>query len=166
MSRVLRNAFLGVVALFLCAPLVIMVGVSLNAKKLLFFPPQGLSLRWYGEMLTQEAWLHPIQNSVVIAACAGVISVSVALPLAYALWRYGLSYARVLYGLGIAPFMLPPVITALGFMIFWATLGHYGRIENDIVAHGIFLVTLPLMTISLGLESTDRAMMEAAQTMG
>jgi putative spermidine/putrescine transport system permease protein len=166
MSRVLRNAFLGVVALFLCAPLVIMVGVSLNAKKLLFFPPQGLSLRWYGEMLTQEAWLHPIQNSVVIAACAGVISVSVALPLAYALWRYGLSYAKVLYGLGIAPFMLPPVITALGFMIFWATLGHYGRIENDIVAHGIFLVTLPLMTISLGLESTDRAMMEAAQTMG
>ncbi len=166
MSVWLRNCFLGVVALFLCAPLVVVVGVSLNAEKRLFFPPEGLSLRWYAEMLTQSAWLQPIENSLVIALCAGVISVSIALPLAYALWRHRLYYARVLYGLGIAPFMLPPVITALGFMIFWASLGHYGRIENDIIAHGIFLVTLPLMTISLGLESTDRAIVEAARTMG
>lgn len=166
MSTALRNCFLGAVALFLCAPLVVVVGVSLNAEKRLFFPPEGLSLRWYGEMLAQSAWRDPIENSLLIAACAGLISVSIALPLAYALWRHRLFYARVLYGLGIAPFMLPPVITALGFMIFWASLGHYGRIENDIVAHGIFLVTLPLMTISLGLESMDRAIVEAARTMG
>jgi len=166
MTRGLRNGFLALVALFLCAPLVVVVGVSLNAEKRLFFPPEGLSLRWYGEMLAQAQWRGPIENSVVIAACAGLISVSIALPLAYALWRRRLFYARLLYGLGIAPFMLPPVITALGFMIFWASLGHYGRIENDIIAHGIFLVTLPLMTISLGLESTDRSMVEAARTMG
>lgn len=166
MTNAARNCFLGAVALFLSAPLIVVIGVSLNAKKRLFFPPEGLSLRWYADMLGEAAWRGPIENSVVIAACAGLISVSVALPLAYALWRHRLFYAKVLYGLGIAPFMLPPVITALGFMIFWASLGHYGRIENDIIAHGIFLVTLPLMTISLGLESTDRAMVEAAQTMG
>lgn len=166
MSTALRNAFFALVALFLSAPLVVVVGVSLNAEKRLFFPPEGLSLRWYGEMLADSAWRGPIENSLVIALAAGLISVSIALPLAYALWRFRLFYARILYGLGIAPFMLPPVITALGFMIFWASLGHYGKIENDIIAHGIFLVTLPLMTISLGLESTDRSMLEAAQTMG
>lgn len=166
MTAAARNCFLGAVALFLAAPLVVVVGVSLNAEKRLFFPPEGLSLRWYGEMLAESAWRGPIENSLVIAACAGLISVSVALPIAYALWRHRLFYAKVLYGLGIAPFMLPPVITALGFMIFWASVGHYGRIENDIIAHGIFLVTLPLMTISLGLESIDRSMVEAAQTMG
>lgn len=166
MSRALRNVFMSLVGLFLAAPLVVVVGVSLNAEKRLFFPPQGLSLRWYGDMFAQSAWRDPIENSLVIALCAGLISVSIALPLAWALWRYGLAWARLLYGLGIAPFMLPPVITALGFMIFWATLGHYGRIENVIIAHGIFLVTLPLMTISLGLEATDRALIEAARTMG
>lgn len=166
MSRALRNCFLGAVGLFLCAPLLVVVGVSLNAEKRLFFPPEGLSLRWYGDMLGEVAWRGPIENSLIIALCAGFISVSIALPLAYAMWRHRLFYARLLYGLGIAPFMLPPVITALGFMVFWASLGHYGRIENDVIAHGIFLVTLPLMTISLGLESTDRSMLEAAQTMG
>lgn len=166
MRRGLRNLFLAAVALFLCAPLIVVVGVSLNAKKRLFFPPEGLSLRWYGDMLLENAWRHPIENSLIIASTAGLVSVSIALPLAYALWRYRLFYAKLLYGLGIAPFMLPPVITALGFMIFWASLGHYGKIENDIIAHSIFLVTLPLMTISLGLESTDMAMVEAARTMG
>ena len=78
---------------------------------------------------------------------AGVVSVSIALPLAYALWRHRVFYAKALFALGIAPFILPPVITALGFLIFWGSLGYGGRIENTIISHGIFLVTLPLMTI-------------------
>lgn len=166
MSQLARNLFFAAIALFLCAPIVVVAGVSLNAEKRLFFPPEGLSLEWYGEMVTQAAWRGPVENSLIIAAGAGLVAVSIALPLAYALWRFRLFYAKALYGLGIAPFMLPPVITALGFMVFWATLGHYGQFENVIIAHGIFLVTLPLMTISLGLESIDQETVEAAQTMG
>jgi len=166
MTRTLRNLFLAAVALFLAAPIGVVLGVSLNAQKRLFFPPDGLSLRWYGEMAAQAAWRGPIENSLVIAALAAAVSVSVALPLAYVLWRYRLFYAKLLFGFGIAPFMLPPVITALGFMVFWASLGHYGQFENVVIAHGVFLVTLPLMTISLGLESIPGAMVEAARTLG
>ena len=51
-------------------------------------------------------------------------------------------------------------------LIFWTTVGGHGQIENVIVAHAIFLVALPLMTISLGLEAIEHEMIEAAQTMG
>lgn len=165
-DRVLRNLYMGAIAAFLAAPIAVVLGVSLNARERLFFPPQGLSLRWYGETVMDDGWRTSIEYSLLIAGLAGVVAVSVALPLAYALWRYRLVYAKLLFGIGIAPFMLPPVITAVGFMTFWATVDNYGQIENVVIAHGIFLVTLPLMTISLGLESTDRAMVEAAQTMG
>lgn len=166
MSRLLRGAFMSAVALFLAAPLVIVAGVSLNAKKRLLFPPEGLSLTWYGQLFADNGWRHAMLNSLTIAAFAGVVSVSVALPVAYFLWRRKIFYARALYAMGIAPFILPPVITALGFLIFWVSVGHIGHIENTIVSHGIFLVTLPLMTISLGLESIDTALVEAARTMG
>ncbi len=166
MSRGARLAFFLAVAAFLVAPIVVVAGVSLNAKKRLFFPPEGLSLHWYGEMVLESAWRGPVENSLVIATLAGVVSVSVALPIAYALWRYRIVYAKALFSVGVAPFMLPPVISALGFLIFWGSIGHYGRIENVVVSHGMFLVTLPLMTISLGLESIDREMVEAARTMG
>jgi putative spermidine/putrescine transport system permease protein len=166
MHRALRNLYFALIALFLLGPIILVAGVSLNAEKRLFFPPEGLSLRWYGDMVMDSAWRSPMQTSLGVAAIAGLVSVSVALPLAYVLWRWRLRLAKVLFGLGIAPFMLPPVITALGFMIFFASLGHYGRIENVVVAHGIFLVTLPLMTIALGLDSIDPAMVEAAETLG
>jgi len=166
MNKTSRNIFLGLVIFILISPLVIVSGVSLNAKKRLFFPPEGLSLRWYVELLSERDWLIPVQNSLTVAVSSSLIALSIALPLAYFLWRYRVFYARVLFTLGISPFILPPVITALGFLSFWATVGLYGNILATIISHSIFFVTLPLVTISLGFESIDHEIVEAAETMG
>ncbi|KKL10339.1 hypothetical protein LCGC14_2556820, partial [marine sediment metagenome] len=107
-----------------------------------------------------------VQNSLTVAVSSSLIALSIALPLAYFLWRYRVFYARVLFTLGISPFILPPVITALGFLSFWATVGLYGNILATIISHSIFFVTLPLVTISLGFESIDHEIVEAAETMG
>ena len=136
MNRALRQIFLSLVMLFLLSPIVVVGGVSLNAKKALYFPPQGISLAWYVELFTESAWLVPVENSLVIAALSSLMAVSIALPLAYFLWRYGVFYARVLFMLG------------------------------TVVSHAIFFVTLPLVTLSLGFESIDREIVEAAETMG
>ena len=166
MSAFPQRLFLGLMLSFMAAPLIVVAGVSLNAKKRLLFPPQGWSLHWYQELLTQREWLLPVQNSVLIAAAASVLALSIALPLAYFLWRYKIRYAKALLALGVAPFMLPPVITALGLLSFWVTLGAYGQFWAVIISHAIFLVTLPLVTIALGLESIEPEWLEAAQTLG
>ncbi len=164
MNGWLRNGFLSAVVVFLAAPLVVVAGVSLNAKKQLLFPPEGLSFRWYVELLTAGDWLNAVKNSLIIAFSSGLLSLSIALPLAYFIWRYRVFYARALFTLGVAPFMLPPVITALGFLVFWVTVGLYGRLPATVISHAIFFVTLPLVTISLGLESIDAEIIEAAET--
>jgi len=166
MNKALRQLFLALVLIFLASPIVVVGGVSLNEKKSLYFPPQGFSLNWYVELFTESAWLIPIENSMIIATLSSLAALSIALPLAYFLWRYRVFYARALFMLGIAPFMLPPVITAIGFLTFWATVGLYGQMVATIVSHAIFFVTLPLVTISLGFESIDREIVEAAETMG
>ena len=166
MNRSLRNLFVTFTLIFLISPIVVVGGVSLNAKKVLFFPPQGFSLAWYVELFTESAWLIPVKNSLIIATLSSLVALSIALPLAYFLWRYRVIYARALFMLGISPFILPPVITALGFLAFWATVGLYGQIVATIISHAIFFVTLPLVTISLGFESIDREIVEAAGTMG
>ena len=166
MSALLRRLFMAVMALFLAAPLAVVAGVSFNARKQLLFPPEGFSFRWYEELFTSAAWLVPVRNSLTIALVSALVALSVAVPIAYFLWRRRVFYARALFTLGIAPFILPPVITALGFLIFWATVGLYGRMEAVMVSHGIFFVTLPLVTVSLGLESIEPEVVEAARTMG
>jgi len=165
-NRTLRNLFMGAIFLFMSMPLLVVGGVSLNAKKRLFFPPEGLSGRWYVEMFTDKAWLVPLEHSLLIATLASLFALSVAMPLAYFLWRHRVFYARLLFTLGVSPFILPPVITALGFLTFWVSVGGYGQLYSVIISHGIFFVTLPLVTLSLGFESIDQEIVEAAQTMG
>ena len=67
----------------------------------------------------------------------------------------------------LAPFILPPVITALGFLtLLGARSASTASLGRRSISHAIFFVTLPLVTLSLGFASIDRALVEAAATMG
>lgn len=165
-NRVVISVFMGLVGLFLFAPLVVVAGVSINEKQTLVFPPQGFSLSWYGQIFLDAEWRDALISSVFLAVFAAGLAVLIALPLAWFLWRRVAPWARLFQLLGISPFILPPVITALGFLSFWSTLGLFGAPWTAVVSHGIFFVTLPLITVTLGFASIDRSLMEAASTLG
>ncbi len=162
----LRNSFLAAVLLFLSAPLIVVAGVSLNSQRSLIFPPQGLSLTWYVELFTRQEWLLPMGRSMAIALLSAALAVSMALPLAYGVWRQGGRYTQALFWLGLAPAALPPVITAISYLSFWAAVGLYGQIQATLLSHAIFLLPLPLVLMTLGLRSIDPKVAEAAQTLG
>ncbi|MFT4795607.1 MAG: putative spermidine/putrescine transport system permease protein [Paracoccaceae bacterium] len=154
------------VGLFLALPLVVVLGVSVNEKQSLTFPPQGFSLAWYGQIFTDDGWRAALMNSLWLAGASAALATCIALPLAWFLWRRVAPWARVVQLLGVAPFVLPPVITALGFLTFWASSGLYGQPWTAVISHGIFFTTLPLVTLTLGFSSIDRSLTEAAATMG
>ena len=164
--RFIRNAYFLIFALYLIGPILVITAVSFNAKKFLSFPPVGFSFRWYAEIFVANDWFGSLLNSLLIAACSAGLSVLIATPIAYVLWKSGLRYAKAIFAFGIAPFILPPVIMALAFLLFFATVGMHGWTINVIIGHAIFLLALPLVTISLGLESVDKSFVEASQTMG
>ncbi len=166
MTRIWRAALFTLVGLFLAAPIVVVAGVSINHRKSLVFPPEGFSMSWYAQIVTDAGWRDALFASLSVATGAAVISVLIAFPLAWFAWRWYAPWTRIFQVLGIAPFILPPVITALGFLTFWATTGFYGNPLTVVIGHGIFFVTLPLVTISLGFAAIDRALIEAAATMG
>lgn len=167
MSQVtLRRIIFTLVALFLAGPLVVVAGVSVNEKQSLTFPPQGFSLNWYYQIFADDGWRAALINSVTLAAASAAIAVLMALPLSWFLWRRIAPWANIFRLLGVAPFILPPVITALGFLTFWATVGAYGQAWTAAISHAIFFITLPLVTLSLGFASIDRSLVEAAATMG
>ena len=82
-ARLLRSVFFAAIALFLAAPLVVVAGVSLNQKKALLFPPEGLSLAWYGQLFIDAGWRNALLASLGIAALSAALAVAIALPLAW-----------------------------------------------------------------------------------
>lgn len=166
MNTLLQRLYFCLIGLFLSLPIIVVAGVSVNEKQTLAFPPQGFSLGWYGEIFANVEWRNALFASITLAALSAAVALTIALPLAWFLWRRDAPWANIFQLLGIAPFTLPPVITALGLLTFWATTGFYGQPATAVISHAIFFVTLPLVTLSLGFSSIDRSLVEAAATMG
>lgn len=166
MSTFLKRLFICAIASTLILPFLIVAGVSINAESNIAFPPSELSLRWYTVLLTESDWLIPIRNSLLIAVVAALLSVSVALAANYVLWRLKSGFGKLIFALGVGPFMLPPIIIAMGASVFWAEMGMYGRVEATVISHGIFFVTIPLVIIARGFAALSDDVVEASRTMG
>jgi len=165
-NNLIGRLVLWIIAVGIIAPIVVVAGVSVGASKTIAFPPDEFSLRWYQTLLTEPDWLRAIGTSLVVALLAAVISVSLALAINYVLWRSKSRFSKLVFSLGLGPFLLPPIILALGASLFWAEVGWYGRIEATVVSHGIFFVTLPLVILSRGFAKITDEVVEAAQLMG
>ncbi len=166
MARPARLVLLAALALFLAAPILVVAGVSLNGSSRMSFPPDNPDLHWYRVFLTDPAWTASVATSLTVAALAGLLSVSVAFPIAYAGWKYGGRAPRLLRAFGCLPFVLPGVVVAIVFLVFWTAVGHGGRIEDTVISHGVVFAALPITTLSLGFASIDQTLVQAARTMG
>jgi putative spermidine/putrescine transport system permease protein len=165
-GRALRILFLGLMAAFLALPIVVVCAVSLNDKRRLAFPPEDPTFKWFVHFFENPQWINALQNSLMVGFAAAAVATALALPLAYALWRHDGRYIRLLASLPVLAFMMPPVIMAIGFLLFWARIGYVGQLANTILSHGVLLSALPLVTTSVGLRAIDRALLDAAATMG
>ncbi|MEC9246729.1 MAG: ABC transporter permease, partial [Pseudomonadota bacterium] len=56
--RIGAVAFVVLTGIFLLAPLVVIVGVSVSESQFISFPPTGFSLRWYEAVLSSDAYLN------------------------------------------------------------------------------------------------------------
>ena len=164
--RTIRTVVVLVVVLFLTGPLLVVGVASFNAERFLDFPVQELSTEWYRQLVTDPQWRSAVNSSLAIGMCSATLAVLIALPLAYGVRTHRPRGSGLFMGLGVLPFMLPPVISAVGALVFWNRVGHVGQIENVIIAHGVFFSTVPLVTISLGLDAIDPSVGEAATTLG
>ncbi len=166
MARAVRVSLLAALALFMAAPIIVVTGVSLNGSSRMTFPPESPDLHWYATFLADPGWRASVATSFTIAALAGLLSVSIAFPIAYADWKHGGRAARLLRAFGCFPFVLPAVVVAIVFLVFWSAIGHGGRIEDTVISHGVVFAALPITTLSLGFASIDPALVQAARTMG
>ena len=67
-------------AVFLLAPILVVVPMSFSTAISFAFPPPGYWLGYYAKYFTSEEWLEPTLNSVVIAFGAMINRLTSVLP--------------------------------------------------------------------------------------
>jgi putative spermidine/putrescine transport system permease protein len=164
--RWLRGLVCVLVAIYMVAPLVIVVIISFSSAAFLQFPPPGLSLQWYQRAATNPAWLHSLTTSVQITVPTALIATLLGTAAALGLSRAQFPGARAIAALLMAPMIVPVIITAAAVFALIQNWGLYGTVPGLVIGHT--LLTIPYVTVTTltALETVDRRLEQAALTLG
>ncbi len=174
----------GLIFFFLIAPIITIIPLSFNAQDFFTFTPEmlaldpaGYSLKHYEDFFTNADWLRPMQNSLIIAPFATIISVSLGTLAAIGLSQSHVPFRRGIMAILISPMIVPLIISATGMFFFYSQMGLWmeetlgiskslsGYIKV-ILAHAALGIPFVIITVTATLVGFDNSLTRAAANMG
>lgn len=169
---ILRTIVVSIYAFLLLAPLVV-IYYSFSPTVVLEMPPTGVTLRWYQNFLAQPRLVAGVWNSLAIALFASLAALAIGVPAALALTRSQLPGRGVLMAMLLSPLTLPGLVLAIGILMVVVVvvqpltqLRLVGGLPPLLAAHLIVTIPWVIRTVVASLETTDRAVEEAARGLG
>jgi putrescine transport system permease protein len=151
---------------FLYAPILLVIGYSFNAGKLVTVW-SGFSLRWYAEAFANEQLMASIGVSLRVAALSATLATVVGTTAALVLVRHARFVGRgALVGLIYAPLVLPEVITGLALLLLFVELGWERGILTVALSHAVLASAWVAVLVQSRLVAFDRSLEEAAIDLG
>jgi glycerol transport system permease protein len=152
--------------LFLLLPIYWLVNMSLktNAEILGGFSlwPRNPTLANYETILTDPSWYMGYVNSLIYVLMNMVISVTVALPAAYAFSRYSFLGDKHLFFWLLTNRMAPPAVFALPFFQLYSAVGLFDTHIAVALAHCLFNVPLAVWILEGFMRGVPREIDETA----
>jgi putative spermidine/putrescine transport system permease protein len=151
---------------FMTLPTVVVVAVSFNPTAILSFPPAGLSLRWYENVLTYPQFQRAAVNSLLVTGGAVLLALPAGTLAALALERGRLRGRGAWAALLLSPLVVPGVAAGLGFLILAAGLGLLRSRIVLVVAHVALVLPFVVRAVWVSVRNLDPALERAAASLG
>ena len=165
-SRILFRVFIVLVYLFILSPVVVVIFSSFNPTNLTLFPPQGFSLRWYGEFFHDPMFMRAFFNiSLKIAVIVSFLSTFLSLFVSIAIVRFrfrGSSWVETFF---LSPMMIPHMLIGISLLLFLSKI-YVGDIYRLILGHMIITIPIAIRAIYSSLSGLNPTLEEAARSLG
>ncbi len=165
--------FCALVLVFLVAPILVIVPLSFNAEPYFTFTegmlrldPDAYSLRWYREIIENEAWTRSLVNSLVIGVSATFLATALGTLAALGLASPAMPARRLVMSLLISPMITPVIISAAGMFFFYSSIGLGQTHLGLILAHTALGIPFVVITVTATLSGFDRNLTRAAASLG
>lgn len=166
-DRFIYLFFVAVVYIFLMTPLVIVLLAAFNSGEYLTFPPEGFSLKWFGNFFQSQPFMDAIKVSLKLAIltmiCVSILGTTAALYVV----RYAGKWKDSLRLIMVSPILLPSILSGIALLLFYYIIGIGTKTFFGLLM-GHVLITLPyaFLNVSSSLYNFDRSMEEAARCLG
>jgi len=169
LSRLRRaglGMLVGLTALFLLVPTLVIVPMSFTTTQTLEFPPVGLTLDWYGRVIDSASWRDALVNSLVVALASA--SLATALGTAAALALHGRRFAGKTAALGllVSPMVTPVIVLAVGMYLQFSSWGLIASHLGLIVAHTVLGIPFVLIAVLASVRMVNPALAAASLGLG
>lgn len=155
-------------AVYLLAPLVVVIPISLTGESYLHFPPDSLSLRWFESVINDPGWRRAAYNSLLTGAIASALTLAIGLPAAFALARGRISTrlkGAILFATTL-PVIVPLVVLALAIYGWLLELQLLGNQFALAAAHATLGLPFLVVIVTAALRDFDIRVERAARSLG
>ena len=151
---------------FLALPTLFVLPVSFTSEAFLTWPPRLFSLQWYELVLNSPIGLAAAARSLLIATITATVAMLIAVPCAFALARDHFAGKQALFGLVVAPMIVPNIFIAVGLFFLFSRIGITGTTIAVVLGHTVIVIPYVVVTVLAVIKGYDRNLDHAAATMG
>ena len=134
----LKGTYLGLILLFLYAPIAVMIVLSFNASKTRA-KWGGFTLNWYKELFTNSPEImQALKVTLEVAVIATAVSVVLGTFAAIGIYASRKNYAKMLVNISYLPMTLPDIVTGVSLMLMFVFVKLPRGMFTMILAHITF----------------------------
>jgi spermidine/putrescine transport system permease protein len=165
LPRHMGRLYVGLVLVFLYAPILVMALMSFNASEFYAFP-LSFTLDWYRKLGANADILSSAWRSVWIAIATTVIATLLGTAAALALFRYNFPGKTFLQAVLFPPIAIPWLIVGTAMLIFFFWVGIGRGTPAVILGHVALALPYVIVVVSARLQTFDVQLEEAARSLG
>lgn len=171
----LRAAYLGAVGLvflFMFTPLIFVSWVSVFQNEVVTFPPQGYTLRWFGNAWTNPAFLNGFLTSIQVGLFSMLAGLALGVPASFAIVRGRFPGREALNAFLASPLIVPGIVAGTAIYIYfvqlelWTGVRAIATLPGFVLAHVALTIPWTVRLVSASLVGVDRSIEEAASNLG
>lgn len=155
-----------VAALFILAPLFVVLVGSLTREEYLTLPTTGLSLRWYAKLRQHPEFLDGFLKSVELGLLSSLLATILGTLGAIGLTRRELRRTTALSILLLSPLVVPSIITAMAILQFFSAIRITSARVTLLAAHTVITVPYVVRTVVASLSLLEENIEWAATNLG
>jgi spermidine/putrescine transport system permease protein len=166
-----RNALLHIyMALFLAymlVPLIVMGGAAFNNSKLpTILPWKGLTSQWFVGMWNDDRIWSSFLSTIIVAIFVALIAVPIGTAGAILINSVSGRWRSALYGMMVAPILLPGVVIGISTLLFWNHLSVGAGLHLSVLGQVSYIASFVMLLVLARLQSFDQGLEEAALDLG
>jgi putative spermidine/putrescine transport system permease protein len=157
---------------YILTPLIFITWLSFYSQEIPSFPPEGYTLRWYGEALRNERFIDAFLLSLQLGAIATAIGLAVAIPAALGISRLRFRGNAALSNLMLMPLITPGIVLGIAIYVFQVEVEIrteapiLGSLGGLLWGHVLLVIPWTVRLVTASLAGFDRTLEEAAMNLG